>query len=446
MFNSLNQLSIYRFVFFLEFAVAEFFFCKNLKRRKYFWLRLSLSLLASLLLTFFFPISKYDPFHISLLFFFIFVLHVAICKIAFKERLNTILFCTVAAYTIQHVSYAIYTLIVDNLYLGRIVDYLIETNPYYANNALAGTGYSVVTLIVYIWVYFTIYWVSARTLANKLKRGADIRIAHSSMILLSFVIVFVDIYFNLVTVFYNTNSKFALLEGVYNVLVCFLALLLQFSQLRVTEVVTELDSMKQLSAERDKQYEMAKKNIEIINIKCHDLKHQIHRIGKNERIEPDEMKQIEKAINIYDLTVKTGNEALDIILTEKALLCEKNHIELTIIADGASLSFLSARDIYSFFGNALDNAIEANEYVEESKRNISLYIKKKLNFISIHVENPYQKDVVTENDILKTSKEDDSLHGFGFLSMKEIVERYHGNINYQAKDHRFSLDVLFPEQ
>ena len=67
-------------------------------------------------------------------------------------------------------------------------------------------------------------------------------------------------------------------------------------------------------------------------------------------------------------------------------------------------------------------------------------------FISIHVENPYQKDVVTENDILKTSKEDDSLHGFGFLSMKEIVERYRGNINYQAKDHRFSLDVLFPEQ
>lgn len=446
MFNSINQLSIYRFVFFFELALAEFFFCKNLKRRKLFWLRLGVSLLISLVLTWFFPVWKYEPFYISLLFLFIFLLHVACSKVIFQEKLNTILFCAVAGYTIQHVSYSIYTLVVDNLYLGKIVDYLIETNPYYANNALSGTGYSVVTLIAYLWVYFTVYWISARTLASKIKRGADIRIAHSSMILLSFVIVFVDIFFNLLTVFYNSNSKFSLLEGIYNIIVCFLALLLQFSQLKVTEVVTELDSMKQLSAERDKQYEMAKKNIEIINIKCHDLKHQIHRIGKNERIEPEEIKQIEKAINIYDLTAKTGNEALDIILTEKALLCEKNHIELTIIADGAALSFLSARDIYSLFGNALDNAIEANEFVEEKKRNISLYIKKKMSFVSIHLENPYEKDIITENDKLKTSKKDDSLHGFGFLSMKEIVERYHGNINYQAEEHRFSLDILFPEQ
>lgn len=324
------------------------------------------------------------------------------------------------------------------------MDYLIETNPYYANNQKEGVGYSVVTLIVYLWSYFTVYWIAGRTFASKIKKGADIRINHNSLVLISMVIIFVDIYFNMLTVFYNTNTLFALLEGIYNILSCLLALFLQFSQLQVTEVKEELDSIKSLWAERNKQYEMSKKNIEIINIKCHDLKHQIHRIRKNEHIDGQELKEIEKSLKIYDLNVKTGNEALDTILTEKALLCERNNIELTMIIDGKSLEFLSPRDIYSFFGNALDNAIEALENVPENKRSISISVKKKLNFIVIHIENFLEKEIVIDGDRPKTSKEDMNLHGFGFLSMREIVERYKGTLTYETNNNTFSLNVMLP--
>ncbi len=324
------------------------------------------------------------------------------------------------------------------------MDYLIETNPYYANNKKEGVGYSIVTLIVYAWVYFTVYWISGRTFASKIKKGANITISHYSLVLISMVIIFIDIYFNMLTVFYNTNSLFSLLENIYNIFSCLLALFLQFSQLTVTEVKGELDSIKSLWAERNKQYEMAKKNIEIINIKCHDLKHQIHRIRKNEHIDGQELKEIEKSLKIYDSNVKTGNEALDIILTEKALLCERNHIELTMITDGKLLNFLSPRDIYSLFGNALDNAIEALEKVPENHRSISIMIKKKLNFVSIHIENFTEKEIIIEDGRPKTSKEDKSLHGFGFVSMKEIVERYKGTLTYETKNNSFSLNILLP--
>ncbi len=444
MFYSFNQLTVYRYVFLLEFLVAEILFFRNLKRRKNFILRLVICLLVSSTLIWFFPIFKYEPFNISLLFIFIFVINVLSCKILFDEKWQTILFCAIASYTIQHISYQIYNFIVDNLYLGKVMDYLIETNPYYANNQKEGVGYSIVTLIVYLWSYFTVYWISGRTFASKIKKGTNITINHYSLILISMVIIFVDIYFNMLTVFYNTSSLFALLENIYNILSCLLALFLQFSQLTVTEVKGELDTIKSLWAERNKQYEMAKKNIEIINIKCHDLKHQIHRIRKNEHIDGQELKEIEKSLKIYDSNVKTGNEALDIILTEKALLCERNNIELTMIIDGKLLNFLSPRDIYSLFGNALDNAIEALEDIPENNRSISIIVKKKLNFISIHIENFLEKEIIIEDDRPKTSKEDASLHGFGFISMKEIVERYKGTITYETKNNTFSLNVILP--
>ena len=45
MFSNLEQLFWYRLVFLLELLIAEFLFCKNLKRRSYFILRLFLSFL-----------------------------------------------------------------------------------------------------------------------------------------------------------------------------------------------------------------------------------------------------------------------------------------------------------------------------------------------------------------------------------------------------------------
>ena len=118
MFKDLNQLTVYRYVFLLEFLLAEFFFCRNLKRNKHFWLKFAVCFVVSCVLIFFFPIIKYEPFNISLLFIFIFALDLLSCKILFKEKFQTILFVSVASYTLQHISYSLYNLLVDNLYLG----------------------------------------------------------------------------------------------------------------------------------------------------------------------------------------------------------------------------------------------------------------------------------------------------------------------------------------
>ena len=70
-----------------------------------------------------------------------------------------------------------------------------------------------------------------------------------------------------------------------------------------------------------KQYQIAKQNMEQVNIKCHDLRHQIRLFRGAGRIDESVLKEMEQAVDAYDTTVKTGNPALDVLLTEKNQIC-----------------------------------------------------------------------------------------------------------------------------
>ena len=79
-------------------------------------------------------------------------------------------------------------------------------------------------------------------------------------------------------------------------------------------------------------------------------------------------KKIEKSVQIYSAIVRTGNEILDTILTEKSLICENSGIHINCVADGSLLAFMNPVDLYTLFGNALDNAIEAVRKLESKEK------------------------------------------------------------------------------
>lgn len=118
----------------------------------------------------------------------------------------------------------------------------------------------------------------------------------------------------------------------------------------------------------EKQYNILKENIDYINIKCHDLKHQIRHFGDKCSLPEESVSEMMKKISVYDTSLKTGNEALDILLMEKSLTCLNKGIKLTTMADGKAISFMEETEIYSLLGNALDNAIESLEKVKEEEK------------------------------------------------------------------------------
>jgi sensor histidine kinase regulating citrate/malate metabolism len=199
-----------------------------------------------------------------------------------------------------------------------------------------------------------------------------------------------------------------------------------------------------LRHQEKEQYFISKENIELINLKCHDMRHQIRRIGENKSIAPETVKEIEDAISVYRLTAKTGNEALDVILTENNLRCYKNGITLTCVADGARLEFMHDADIYSLFGNALDNAIEAVLKIRETdSRVIGLKIHSVGELITINIRNSYADAITYNKDGYPVStKGEPNYHGYGIKSISYIVEKYGGNLSISAKDGVFNLNIL----
>lgn len=149
-------------------------------------------------------------------------------------------------------------------------------------------------------------------------------------------------------------------------------------------------------------------------------------------------------MSIYDNIYQTGNDALDLVLTEKSLLCEEYHIKLSSMIDGSVLNFMNTTDVYALFGNLFDNAIESVlKESDEERRIISIQITKKNQGYHIHIENYCNETVVFEEGLPVTSKEDKVYHGFGVRSIKYIVEKYNGDMLMHAENKRFQVDILF---
>ena len=139
---------------------------------------------------------------------------------------------------------------------------------------------------------------------------------------------------------------------------------------------------------------------------------------------------------------------MDLILTEKSLLCQKQNIKLTCLADCTKLGFISNEDLYSLFGNAIDNAIEAVMKINDiDKRNINLIVRNVHSFISITIENYYVGNILLNSDGLPmTTKSNKDYHGFGTKSIKMIVNKYQGDLKITTKKNIFTLSILFQNE
>lgn len=233
----------------------------------------------------------------------------------------------------------------------------------------------------------------------------------------------------------------------YDLFSCFLILWLQAEQRREVSLLAAVETERRLRQQTQEQYELSRENIDLINRKCHDLKHQIGALRLVDSREEREasLREIENSVMIYDAVTKTGNEVLDTVLTEKSLLCERSGISWTCMADGALLDFISPVDLYTLFGNALDNAIEGSlEVPDREQRNVSVTVQNRHGAAFIQVENYFTHPIQMERGLPRTTKPDAENHGFGVSSIRSITQRYGGTMDISAEDGIFLLSILIP--
>lgn len=210
----------------------------------------------------------------------------------------------------------------------------------------------------------------------------------------------------------------------------------------------ELSSIHAILKGQYNHYLQYQESFDMINMKYHDLKHQIAGL----RAETDQEKRkewldaMENELESHEIVNKTGNQVLDTILAGKMMNCKKYNIDITCVADGAILDFMHVTDICTIFGNALDNAIESVVTVsDEEKRLIHLSVSSQRNFIFIQIENYCEEKVDVEGHLPLTTKMDDRNHGFGLKSIRYSAGKYGGTMSVDWKDHWFTLRILIPE-
>ena len=221
-----------------------------------------------------------------------------------------------------------------------------------------------------------------------------------------------------------------------------LILILEFNVLKKRDLEQELAITRHLLEEERRQYQKEKDVVEVINVKCHDLKHQLQSIGQ--AMPENEKEQIAQAVKQYDSRVRTGNHALDVVLTMKRMICEGADIEFSCMVNGTLLTFMDETDIYSLFGNLLDNAIEEVKDVDGDHRVVSLSVKCEKQFVMIHEENFLHKQPKLVDGIPQTTKPDVLNHGFGIRSMQMVSEKYNGHLMISIENGVFMLDIMLP--
>lgn len=331
------------------------------------------------------------------------------------------LFCCTCAYTMRGLTYGMATVAIDVL-LGS-----------YAQIQLGWT------LLLLVAATAVVYPLCNRLMARNIEEHGVVRISPVPMVLMTGMVIVVDIVFEMVIAELSRYAipvnRDVILRMVHAVASAFM-LFMQYELLYRRRLERDVATIGRIRADGARQYELSRENIDALNMKFHDIRHQIRHLGDEQDeglVDKELLDEIAREVRVYDSTVTTGNDALDILLTEKRLACSHEGISISCIADGAALDFMSPTDLYTLVGNALDNAIAAVRLVEDpDKRTLSLSVRREMGLVSIHMENYF---------VHRTHPSDVE---YGVGAIKAVVGHYGGTMTMRDVGDVFHLNVVLP--
>jgi hypothetical protein len=225
------------------------------------------------------------------------------------------------------------------------------------------------------------------------------------------------------------------------------ALFAQYEQRLGQEAKEEAVAIEALIRSQQERYLATERSINAVQGTYHDLKHniQVIRAETDPALRDSHLAELESAIKEYGALVHTGNSVLDIVLTSKSLECVEAQIDLTVVADGQVIGFLSPAAIATLLGNALDNAIAATRRLADpDARLIKVAVFRQADFVVVTVENSFTGELKLEEGAIVTLHEDRDRHGYGMRSIRYVAERYDGSMTVHAEDDWFALRLMLP--
>ena len=181
-------------------------------------------------------------------------------------------------------------------------------------------------------------------------------------------------------------------------------------------------------------YTEIEKQNEKSSILIHDIKNclsNIKSLSQNNNNQ-DVIRYIDSVYKIYsvdNIREYSKNKLLNTIITRYANICYDSSIRFSSDIRYIDFSFMDDAELTALFDNLLQNSYEAAKDADDKFINLSVDIRNE-NYVTIKLYNSYSKDPTIVNNTLITTKNNQALHGLGMKSIKKIVNKHNGSLNF----------------
>jgi len=205
----------------------------------------------------------------------------------------------------------------------------------------------------------------------------------------------------------------------------------------------KLTAAEELIKKQTEQYKALFENTRTIAKLRHD--HRNFLLGVLGEMDYGNYKEVRKSIESELDMLETvsndkicGNSIIDTIIGYKKAVADNKNITLNVSYRNVHEVGISGVDMAIILGNALDNAIEATEKLDNDCKviDVNLYNNKFQTIIT--VKNNVLNNVAI--DKLETNK--GISHGYGIINMKGIAEKYGGTVEFLCEEKTFKTIII----
>lgn len=232
-----------------------------------------------------------------------------------------------------------------------------------------------------------------------------------------------------------------------------LILLINFATFYLYDEISRILSKekdKTLVQQQNKYYE---RQLELMRISLkstktikHDLKNHmtaLYALAEDDKKEEilDYLSEMVEVFDNKENFASTGNIAIDSIINFKLQEVEKEQITVNVDLNIPSQLKIPSFDIAIILGNLLDNALNAVKRLEKD-RYINMKMKYTKGRLILKIDNSFDGTIIKEKGKIITTHKNKNNHGFGLESVKTVLKKYNGLIEFKCDGNIFHTALL----
>lgn len=138
------------------------------------------------------------------------------------------------------------------------------------------------------------------------------------------------------------------------------------------------------------------------------------------------------------------NRVANVVLAAKAAQAELDETALDLEVSLPERLPVEEMDLCTLLSNAMDNALEACRKLPAAGRRITVRLRADKGMLVLRMENPCAGPVRRAGRRLLTSKPDADNHGIGTESIRSVVRKYGGSVEFSQREGVFEVLLYLP--